>query len=280
MLIDYLRRVAEYNLLIVAIELFLIGLVVYWVVDFLEGTRGERLFRSVVLILIVGFLILNLVVKRFDFARLQFLYNGFLIFVLIIAVTAFQPEIRRALIRIGRPSLRTSSSQKTKKSIDQIIDAVIQLSASKTGAIIVMERKVALGEFIETGVWLDSEVSTELLRTIFYPDTALHDMAVIIRGDRIVAAGVQLPLAEEGSIGGVELGSRHRAAIGITSGSDAICLVVSEETGIISIAEGGGLTRNVDRSQLRQYLHTEVKDKQSFFRRLWRTSTEKHQLKK
>lgn len=280
MLIDYLRRVAEYNLLIVAIELFLIGLVVYWVVDFLEGTRGERLFRSVVLILIVGFLILNLVVKRFDFARLQFLYNGFLIFVLIIAVTAFQPEIRRALIRIGRPSLRTSSSQKAEKSIDQIIDAVMQLSAAKTGAIIVMERKVALGEFIETGVWLDSEVSCELLRTIFFPDTALHDMAVIIRGDRIVAAGVQLPLAEEGSIGGVELGSRHRAAIGITSGSDAICLVVSEETGIISIAEGGRLTRNIDRSQLRQYLCTEAKDKQSFFGRLRRTSAEKYPLKK
>jgi diadenylate cyclase len=280
MLIDYLRRVAEYNLLIVAIELFLIGLVVYWVVDFLEGTRGERLFRSVVLILIVGFLILNLVVKRFDFARLQFLYNGFLIFVLIIAVIAFQPEIRRALIRIGRPSLRTSSSQKAEKSIDQIIDAVMQLSAAKTGAIIVMERKVALGEFIETGVWLDSEVSCELLRTIFFPDTALHDMAVIIRGDRIVAAGVQLPLAEEGSIGGVELGSRHRAAIGITSGSDAICLVVSEETGIISIAEGGGLTRNIDRSQLRQYLCTEAEDKQSFFGRLRRTSAEKHPLKK
>jgi diadenylate cyclase len=280
MLIDYLRRVAEYNLLIVAIELFLIGLVVYWVVDFLEGTRGERLFRSVVLILIVGFLILNLVVKRFDFARLQFLYNGFLIFVLIIAVTAFQPEIRRALIRIGRPSLRTSSSQKAEKSIDQIIDAVMQLSAAKTGAIIVMERKVALGEFIETGIWLDSEVSCELLRTIFFPDTALHDMAVVIRGDRIVAAGVQLPLAEEGSIGGVELGSRHRAAIGITSGSDAICLVVSEETGIISIAEGGGLTRNIDRSQLRQYLCTEAKDRQSFFGRLWRTSAEKYPLKK
>jgi diadenylate cyclase len=280
MLIDYLRRVAEYNLLIVAIELFLIGLVVYWVVDFLEGTRGERLFRSVVLILIVGFLILNLVVKRFDFARLQFLYNGFLIFVLIIAVIAFQPEIRRALIRIGRPSLRTSSSQKAEKSIDQIIDAVMQLSAAKTGAIIVMERKVALGEFIETGIWLDSEVSCELLRTIFFPDTALHDMAVVIRGDRIVAAGVQLPLAEEGSIGGVELGSRHRAAIGITSGSDAICLVVSEETGIISIAEGGGLTRNIDRSQLRQYLCTEAKDRQSFFGRLWRTSAEKYPLKK
>ena len=278
MVFDYLRRVADYNLLIVAIELFLIGLVVYWIVDFLEGTRGERLFRSVMLILIVGFLILNLLVKRFDFARLQFLYNGFLIFVLIIAVTAFQPEVRRALIRIGRPSLRTISSQKAKKTADQIIEAVIRLSAAKIGAIIVIERKVALGEFIETGVWLDAEVSTELLRTIFHPDTALHDMAVVIRGDRIVAASVQLPLAEEGSIGGVELGSRHRAAIGITGGSDAVCIVVSEETGIISIAEAGNLTRNADQNLLRKCLGSEEEDKQTFLGRFWpvrKTGTDK-----
>ena len=253
MVIDYLRRVADYNLLIVAIELFLIGLVVYWIVDFLEGTRGERLFHSVIIILIVGFLILNLLVKRFDFARLQFLYNGFLIFVLVIAVTAFQPEIRRALIRIGRPSLRLSASQRTEKSADEIISAVGQLSDAKIGAIIVIEKGVALGEFIETGIRLDSEISVEILRTIFYPGTALHDMAVVIRGDRIIAARVQLPLADEDSIKGVELGSRHRAAIGITSGSDAVCIVVSEETGIISIVEGGRLIRSADQDQLRHY---------------------------
>ena len=124
MLTDYFRRVMEYNLWIVAIELFLIGLVVYWVVDFLEGTRGERLFRSVIFILIIGFLVLNLIVKRLDFARLQYLYNGFLIFVLIIAVAAFQPEIRRALIRIGQPRFLGTSSQKLARTAEEIITAV------------------------------------------------------------------------------------------------------------------------------------------------------------
>jgi len=129
-----------------------------------------------------------------------------------------------------------------------------ELSAARIGAIIVIERQVALGEFIETGIRIDAKVTAELLKTIFHPGTALHDMAVIIRGDRVVAAGVQLPLAEAGSIGGVELGSRHRAAIGITAGSDATCLVVSEETGIISLAENGKLTRNADESRLRKRL--------------------------
>ncbi len=270
MLTDYFRRVMEYNLWIVAIELLLIGLVVYWVVDFLEGTRGEKLFRSVIFILIIGFLVLNLIVKRLDFARLQYLYNGFLIFVLIIAVAAFQPEIRRALIRIGQPRFLGTSSQKLARTAEEIITAVTDLSASKTGAIIVMEKRVALGEFIETGVRLDSLVSSELLSTIFKPGTALHDMAVIIRGDRIVASRVQLPLAEAGSEHGFELGSRHRAAIGITTGSDALCIVVSEETGIISIAEGGQLTRNISQSQLRKRLTSQVDEMIPIFGRLWR----------
>ena len=101
---------------------------------------------------------------------------------------------------------------------------------------------------------MDAKVTAELLKTIFQPGTALHDMAVIIRGDRIVAARVQLPLAEAGSIRGVELGSRHRAAIGITAGSDSTCVVVSEQTGIISLAENGKLTRNLDESGLEEHL--------------------------
>jgi diadenylate cyclase len=253
-LIDYLRRVSGYDWWVVVIELVLIGLVVYWVVDFLEGTRGERLFRGVIFILVAGVLILNLLVQRFDFARLQYLYKGFLIAILIIAVAAFQPEVRRVLIRIGQPHFWVSSSRQLSRTVEEMITAVTQLSAAKRGAIIVIERRVALGEFIESGVQIDGKVTAELLKTIFYPGTTLHDMAVIIRGDRIVAASVQLPLAEVGSVGGTELGSRHRAAIGITAGSDAACLVVSEETGIISLAENGRLTRGMDESDLRKYL--------------------------
>ncbi len=254
MFLDYFNRVAGYEWWRVVIELFLIGLVVYWVVDFLEGTRGERLFRSVIFILIAGVLILNLVAEQLRLERLEYLYRGFLIGVLVITVAAFQPEIRRALIRIGQPKFWATSSQQLAKTVEEMVTAVTELSAARTGAIIVVEKRVALGEFIETGVRVDAMVTAELLKTIFHPGTALHDMAVIIRGDRVVAARVQLPLAEAGSIDGVELGSRHRAAIGITAGSDAACLVVSEETGVISLAQKGKLTQNISESQLRKQL--------------------------
>jgi diadenylate cyclase len=253
-IIDYFIRVSSYNWWIVAIELILIGLVVYWAVDFLEGTRGERLFRGVIFILIAGFLVLKLIVGRFGFVRLEFLYKGFLVGVLIIAVAAFQPEVRRALMRIGQSRFWAGSTHQLSRTLEELVGAIMDLSARRIGAIIVIERRVALGEFIETGVRLDARVTAELLRTIFQPGTALHDMAVIIRGDRIVAARVQLPLAEDPGVSAAGLGSRHRAAVGITTGSDAICLVVSEETGTISFVENGKLTRIVDESGLKRRL--------------------------
>jgi diadenylate cyclase len=266
-LFDYLERVMMNNeWWAVIIELFLIGLVVYWVVDFLEGTRGERLFRGVVFILVAGAIISNQVVDRLELSHVAYLYNGFLIGVLIIAVAGFQPEIRRVLIRVGQPSLWHGGVQELSKTIEEIVAAATDLSSTRTGAIVVLERHVALGEFVDTGVKLDARVTAELLKTIFYPGTSLHDMAAVIRNDRIVAARVQLPLAEAdsmrlategnpiGSKGGAELGSRHRAAIGISAGSDAICVVVSEETGAISIAREGKLNRNITECQLRSHL--------------------------
>ncbi len=253
-LVDYFSRVARYEWWVVVVELVLIGLVVYWVVDFLEGTRGERLFRGVIFVLVAGVLVLNLVVERLPFDRLQFLYKGFLIAILIVAVAAFQPEIRRVLIQIGQPRIWTGSLHQLSRTVEALITAVTELSAARIGAIIVLERQVALGEFIETGVRLDARVTADVLKTIFYPGTALHDMAVVIRADRIVAARVQLPLAEPGAMDGIELGSRHRAALGITAGSDATCLVVSEETGAISVARNGRLVRNVTEAQIRSYL--------------------------
>jgi len=255
MLVDYFRRVANNNdWWVVGIELILIGLVVYWIVDFLEGTRGERLFRGVILILVIGVLISYLLVRQFDFARLRYLYKGFLIGILVIAVAAFQPEIRRVLIRLGQPRFWAGSLHQLSRTVEELITAVTELSSARIGAIIVIEKQVALGEFIETGIRIDAKVTADLLRTIFHPGTALHDMAVIIRGDRVVAASVQLPLAEAGSIDGVELGSRHRAAIGITTGSDATYLVVSEETGVVSLAKNGKLMRDIDESSLRKHL--------------------------
>ena len=267
-IIDYFQRISTYQWWVVAIELFLIGLIVYWAIDFLEGTRGERLFRGVIFILISGVLILKLIVARFGFERLQFLYGGFMVAVLIIAVAAFQPELRRALMRIGRPRFMTSSTQQQARTVEEIITAVTDMAADKIGAIIVIERRVALGEFIETAVPIDAKVTSELLKTIFHPGSALHDMAVIIREDRIVAARAQLPLIEPGGTDGSNLGSRHRAAIGITAGSDATCLVVSEETGIISIAQGGTLVRNAIESQLRVHLLSMISGTSPLFERL------------
>ena len=237
-LYEYFNRVASQDWWRVSIELIFIGLVVYWAVDFLEGTRGERLFRGVIFILIVGFLILKLVVGHLQLERLQYLYSGFLIGVLIIAVAAFQPEVRRAMMRIGQGGFWSTSAQPLSRTVEELTNAVSDLSSVRVGAIIVIERRVALGEFIETGVRVDAKVTSELLKTIFHPGSALHDMAVVIRGD----------------MSGIGLGSRHRAAMGITAGSDASCVVVSEETGIISLVENGKLTRNVDEDGLKKYL--------------------------
>jgi diadenylate cyclase len=153
------------------------------------------------------------------------------------------------------------------------------LSEAHIGAIIVFEQQVGLGEFIETGVRLEAKVTSELLRTIFYPGTALHDMAVVIQGDRIIAARVQLPLVEGDSFPGGQLGSRHRAALGVTAGSDAIVLVVSEETGIVSIALNGNLIRNVSSDQLRRHLTTAVVETTPLVERLQKTMRHKSETK-
>ncbi|MGB8225675.1 MAG: diadenylate cyclase CdaA [Sedimentisphaerales bacterium] len=251
---EYFNRLAVYNPLIVIIELLLIGFVVYWAVNFLEGTRGERLFRGIIILLLAGSMILKLLIVQFDFERLRYLYSSFLILVLIMAVAAFQPEIRRMLIRIGQAGTFGSSARRQLlQAVEEIISAVVTLSEKKVGAIIILERQVALGEFTEMGVQLDAKVKAALLKTIFHPSTPLHDLAVVIHGDRIVAARVQLPLAEASLARGA-LGSRHRAAIGITTGSDAIAIVVSEETGTIGIAEDGKLERPVTEEELRKRL--------------------------
>ena len=257
-IIEYLYRISLNERLIVLLELVLIGIFVYTVISFLEGTRGERLFRGVIFILIIGSLILNLVVDKFGLVRVAYLYKGFLLAVLIIAVAAFQPEVRRALIRIGQAGFLSSSPQQLTRSVEEIINAVTQLAATRTGALIVIQQQVGLAEFIESGVRIDARVTAELLKTIFYPGSALHDMAAVIQGDRVVAARVQLPLAEGESFQGRQLGSRHRAAVGVTTSSDATVIVVSEETGIVSLAVNGNLIRNVSEAQLRRQLTTAV----------------------
>jgi diadenylate cyclase len=277
---EYLYQISPQEKLIVLLELLLIGVFVYLILSFLEGTRGERLFRGIVFILIVGVLILKLVVNQFGLARVEFLYNGFLIAISILAIAAFQPEIRRALMRIGQAGFLSSSPQQLSRTVEEIINAVTQLAATRTGAIMVIEQQVGLGEFIETGVKIDAKVTAEMIKTIFYPGTALHDMAIIVRGDRIVAARVQLPLTEGDSFQGRQLGSRHRAAVGVTSGSDAIVIVVSEETGIVSVALNGNLIRNVSEAQLRRHLTTAVVETTPIVERMHEKAPQKTQKDK
>lgn len=256
-----------YEKLIIVAELALIGLFVYAIISFLEGTRGERLFRGMIFVLAAGSLMLNVVVKTFGMDRIAYLYNGFLIAILIIAVTAFQPEIRRGLIRIGQARFFASSPQQLSRSVEEIIEAVSQMAAGRTGAIIVFPQQVGLGEFIETGVRIDAKVTSELIQSIFYEGTPLHDMAMVVQADRIVAARVQLPLAEASSRFG-QLGSRHRAAVGVTMSSDAIVIVVSEESGIVSLAMEGNLIRNVSEAQLRRHLTTALVETTPILERL------------
>ena len=255
---DYIRIASNQERGLILLELLVIGVLVYWALSFLEGTRGERLFRGVIFIILFASLILKFVIDKLQLERLDRLYDGVAIGVVAVIAIAFQPEIRRALTRIGQAGFLFSSPQQLSRSVEEIIKAVTQMAAIKTGAIIVIEQQVGLGEFIDAGVKIDSKVSADLLKTIFYSGTPLHDMAVVIQGDRIVAARVQLPLAENSSSVPGQLGSRHRAAIGVTTSSDAIVIVVSEETGIISIAMNGNLIRNISEEQLRRYLTTAV----------------------
>ena len=256
-ILHYIRVAAYQEHLVILLELLVIGVIVYWALSFLEGTRGERLFRGAIFILVFVSVLLRVAIDQLDLQRLNEIYDVVAVATMVIIAIAFQPEIRRALIRIGQAGFLSSSPQQLSKSVEEIVKAVTQMASIKVGAIIVIEQQVGLGEFIDSGVKIDSKVTADLLKTIFYPGTPLHDMGVIIQGDRIIAARVQLPLAESSPTMG-QLGSRHRAAIGVTTSSDAIVIVVSEETGIISVAMNGNLIRNISEEQVRRYLTTAV----------------------
>jgi diadenylate cyclase len=175
----------------------------------------------------------------------------------------FQPELRRLLERLGRStggflSLRFQETA-LRNTIDVIAQACGSLSSNRHGALIVMERETGLQDIIETGVPIDGEISREMLLTLFFPRTPLHDGAVIVRGGRIVAASCVLPLSTS-NVGDHDLGTRHRAALGVTESSDAVAVVVSEETGIISVAHGGRIIRRLDESRLVKVLTAYYRD--------------------
>ncbi len=243
----------QHEPLVVLFELALFWAITYIVFRFLRGTRGARAIKGAVLMLIVTTLAIKILGSDTSFERLNFLYNNFLGYASLAMVIVFQPELRRAFVRIGEARFFRSTGLRRARIIEQVIDSVTYMSKNKIGALIVLERDVGLGGIVAAGTRIDAVVSSALLNTLFWPGSALHDMAVVVRGERIVAAGVQLPLAEAEQYSS-ELGSRHRAAYGLSLECDALVVVVSEETGTISLAERGRLVRNLSTDGLRTAL--------------------------
>lgn len=235
------------------IELLLIGSTVYAVMHFMRGTRGARLLRGFTLLLVGGTLLLYLVANALDLARIQVLFPIFITALFLVALVAFQPELRRALIRLGATTWFVESSEEIDHVIDEVVDATTYLSKNKIGAIMAFERATEFGALTEDAVTMDAEVSSQLLTTIFWPGSALHDMGVVISRGRITAAAVQFPLTDSETVS-LELGSRHRAAIGLSEDSDALVVVVSEESGIVSIVEDGRIRRGLTPDSLRAAL--------------------------
>ena len=228
----------------IAIEWILIGLVVYWVVRFLRGTRGARLLKGIAFVLISLYLIIRLAASKFNLDRIDLLYRQFLGFASIAIIVVFQPELRRALMRLGETRLFRGWSNQVNEEIEQLVECANFCSRRKIGALIAIEREVGLGGIAESGTYLNANLTASLLNTIFWPNSPLHDLGVVVQNGRVMYAGVQFPLAESGELER-ELGSRHRAAVGMSQESDAVVLVVSEETGDVSIAERGQLIRKL-----------------------------------
>ena len=217
--------------------------------------RGTRAVPTVVGIVSLALLYWLAVAQ--DLATLEFVLRSAVFYIGVLIIVLFQSEIRQALIYFGNrwwlPFLRRRGGGQTDTIYDEIVLAATTLSSKKIGALIVLERSVGLRNFIDAGVQLDSTLTYDLLVTIFNPSTPLHDGAVIVRRERIAAASCFLPLTKNPNISR-ELGTRHRAAIGITEGSDAISVVVSEETGLISFIKDGNIIRNLDTKTLRKLL--------------------------
>jgi diadenylate cyclase len=238
------------------LELLLIGVVVYIIYRSLRGTRGARVVRGFIFVVVTSFVLLRMLSGYLHMERVNFLYEKLVPVLLLLAIIVFQPELRRSLMRLGEnPLLRFFLKTGATAFIDRIVRSAGTLSRNKIGAIVAIEREGRLMAISESGITLDAELTTDLLTTLFWPGSPLHDMGVVIRGGRIAAAGCEFPLSKH-AIVDPHLGTRHRAAIGLTEETDAIVLVVSEETGNISLAEGGQLHGPLTSDELRERLTT------------------------
>ena len=228
------------------IDIAIVAFAIYKIIDFISRTRAQQLVKGLV-VLIVALALSDIM----NLYTVHFVLNAVMTYGLMAIIVIFYPELRRALEYLGRSKLFFSKQfanvQKdtAKEIISQICKAVEYFSSNKTGALIVIEREIALGDIVETGTKVDADITAMLLDTIFYEGSALHDGAVIIRQDRLLAAGCVLPLTRNNNLEHT-LGTRHRAGIGVTEVSDAVTIIVSEETGIISMASDGMLSRFLD----------------------------------
>ncbi|HOB87023.1 MAG TPA: diadenylate cyclase CdaA [Bacillota bacterium] len=233
------------------VDIIIVAYVFYRLILIIRGTRAEQLIKGVVLLLVA--MIASDIV---GFNTLHWLLKSVMTVGLIAIPIVFQPELRRALEHLGRGKLFQRSywnPQEFDHLLEELTKAILVLVKKRIGALIIIERESGLKEFIETGIPIEGQISAELLVNIFFPRSPLHDGAVIIRGNQVAAAGCYLPLTDDPYLN-KELGTRHRAGIGITEQSDAVAIIVSEETGIVSIAYNGKLTRYLDEKKLRAKL--------------------------
>jgi len=255
MLDNLLQSFRGYAWYEIAIELAIIWVCVYAVYRSLRGTRGAGIIKGAALLLLALTLLLSVLGDEEDaFGRIRFLSTEILGLLAIVLAVVFQPELRQAMIRVGQTRLFNRQSDHARAIAAAIAESVEYLARNRFGALLVVERRTGLGGLVEGGVELDALVSARLIETIFYPNSALHDLAVVVRGDRLVAAGVQLPLPEGGVPISPQLGSRHRAAVGLTLESDALVVVVSEETGAVRLAEQGVLSEPIPPGALKAAL--------------------------
>ncbi len=235
-----------------AIDVLLIAFAIFAAFRLLSRTRAITLLRGAVALILV-LVILGL---AFDLTAVNWILQNGLVALIVGAAVIFQPEIRRGLDLLGRTGIQDLlAHDPTEETIDIVAESATRMARERHGALLVFERETGLQDVIDTGVPVDARVSGELVEGIFFPNSPLHDMATVIRGARVVAASCELPLADEVHGGARRVGTRHRAAVGITEQTDAVTVVVSEETGEISIAQSGRLERVARGTLLAQELH-------------------------
>ena len=233
------------------VDILLVMAAFYALFSLAQGTQAIQLLRGMVLVIVVVFLVSRVL----PFKGFSWLVANALPALLVAIPVIFQPELRRALERLGRTGSLLARRQReeiVERVVNEVARAAHRLAADRHGALIVFERETGLQDLVETGVAVDADVKAELLQTIFHPNTPLHDKAVVIREDKIVAASCMLPVTQNPQY--KKLGTRHRAAIGVTEESDALVVVVSEETGAISVAYEGQLAGRLDLARLRNAL--------------------------